>query len=36
MDGEASVLEDPRAIYVVHEGNFLHCGQALLSAGEMQ
>lgn len=36
MDGEGSVLEDPRAIYVVDEGNFLQRGQALLSGGEMQ
>lgn len=36
MDGEASVLEDPRAIYVVDEGNFLQRGRALLSGGEMQ
>lgn len=35
-DGEASVLEDPRATYVVHKGNFLQYGQALLSGGEMQ
>jgi len=36
MDGEASTLEDPRAIYVVHEGNFLQRGRVLLGEGEMQ
>lgn len=36
MDREASILEDPRAIYVVHKGNFLQRGQVVLIRGEMQ